>query len=74
MNQLPQVEWHLITPYCSQEQTNGNVLVKPVANRPFIERLSQSRTVITSAGFETCTEAMFLEKKLMVIPIKNQYE
>lgn len=74
MNQLPQVEWHLITPYCSQEQTNGYVLVKPVANRPFIERLPQSRAVITSAGFETCTEAMFLEKKLMVIPIKNQYE
>src|SRR5690625_5873578 len=74
MNQLQQVELHHITPYCSQEQTNGNVLVKPVANRPFIERLSQSRAVITSAGFETCTEAMFLEKKLMVNPIKNQYE
>src|SRR5690625_7737752 len=73
MNQLQQVELHHITPYCSQEQTNGNVLVKPVANRPFIERLSQSRAVITSAGFETCTEAMFLEKNLMVIHIKYQY-
>lgn len=74
LKQLPQVEWHLFTPYCSQEHTDGNVLVKPVMNRPFIESLSRCRGVITSAGFETCAEAMYLEKKLMVIPIKNQYE
>jgi hypothetical protein len=30
--------------------------------------------VVTSAGFETCAEAMYLGKKLLVIPIRNQYE
>lgn len=74
LKQIPQIEWHLFTPFCSHEYTHENVLVKPVMNRPFIESLSQSRGVITSAGFETCAEAMFLEKKLMVIPIKKQYE
>jgi uncharacterized protein (TIGR00661 family) len=30
--------------------------------------------IITGAGFETPAEALFLGKKLMVIPIKGQYE
>ena len=30
--------------------------------------------IITGAGFETPAESMFLGKKLMVIPIKGQYE
>ena len=30
--------------------------------------------IITSAGFETPAEALFLGKKLLAIPIKGQYE
>ena len=30
--------------------------------------------VICNAGFETCAEAMYLGKKLLAVPIKNQYE
>jgi len=33
-----------------------------------------SAGVITGAGFETPAEALHLQKKLMVIPIRGQYE
>ena len=69
-----QVRWEVFSPDCDSEQTTNNVTVRPVGNQPFLEILESSIGVITSAGFETSAEAIFLGKKLMVVPIKNQYE
>ncbi|MEX0661290.1 MAG: glycosyltransferase family protein [Balneolaceae bacterium] len=69
-----EVEWHIFSPLCKQEYIKQNVIVKPVGNLPFLESVENSLGVMTSAGFETCAEAMYLKKKLMVLPIKNQYE
>lgn len=72
--QCPQVHWHLFSPNCDEAYEKGNVSVRPVGNTSFLNSMKNSIGVITSAGFETCAEAMFLGKKLLVIPIKNQYE
>lgn len=40
----------------------------------FADELIDCSIVITSAGFETPAEALYLSKKLAVIPIKGQYE
>ena len=52
----------------------GNTVFLPVSNRGFTESMINSRAVITGAGFETPAEALHLQKKLMVIPIRGQYE
>jgi uncharacterized protein (TIGR00661 family) len=36
--------------------------------------MAQSEGVLCGAGFETPAEALFMKKKLLVIPMKNQYE
>jgi uncharacterized protein (TIGR00661 family) len=72
--QCTEVNWHLFSPDCNSEIRERNVTVYPVGNRPFLESMKSSIGVITSAGFETCAEAMYLNKKLLVIPIQNQYE
>ncbi len=36
--------------------------------------MASSNGVLCGAGFETPSEALFLQKKLLVIPMKNQYE
>jgi len=54
--------------------TSGNVTFMPVNNRLFTESMINSAGVITGAGFETPAEALHLQKKLMVIPIRGQYE
>lgn len=72
--QCPQVEWHLFSPLCDEPYQKENIHVKPVGNLSFLESLRSSLGVITSAGFETCAETMFLGKKLLVVPIRNQYE
>lgn len=73
-SQVPQIEWELFSPLCSSSYTQHNVTVHTVGNLPFLKSLESSFGVVTSAGFETCAESIYLGKKLMVIPIKNQYE
>lgn len=68
------VDWHIFSTSCSHEVREGNIWVYPLSNRQFLESFASCRGVITSAGFETCAEAMYLGKKLLAIPIKNQYE
>ena len=51
-----------------------NCLIKPNSIKDFTKSLINCRGIITSAGFETPAEAMFLKKKLMCIPILGQYE
>lgn len=71
---VPQTEWELFSPLCTEPFKTENVTVFPVGNLPFLESLRSCHGVLTSAGFETCSEAMFLGKKLFAVPIRNQYE
>ncbi len=72
--QCKKTEWHIFSPLCDEEYHKDNVWVRPVGNEPFLKSIESSHGVLTGAGFETCAEAMYLGKKLLAIPIKNQYE
>jgi uncharacterized protein (TIGR00661 family) len=54
--------------------TLGNITVFPIASGEFIRSMSSSEGVLCGAGFETPAEALYLGKKLLVIPMKGQYE
>jgi uncharacterized protein (TIGR00661 family) len=51
-----------------------NVSIQPIDNEKFIKSMAQSAGVLCGAGFETPAEALFMKKKLLVIPMKSQYE
>jgi predicted glycosyltransferase len=46
----------------------------PIDNKAFLKSMASSKGVLCGAGFETPAEAMYLGKRLMVIPMKGQYE
>lgn len=71
---IDEVRWEIFSPYCDKPYTHGSVSVFPVGNEPFLQSLEQCLGVLSGAGFETCAESMYLGKKLMVLPIRNQYE
>jgi uncharacterized protein (TIGR00661 family) len=48
--------------------------VYQVENSRFVKSLSSCEGLLSNAGFETPAETLYLGKKLMVIPMKNQYE
>lgn len=52
----------------------GNITYYPVDNHMFNESLISCEGLITGGGFETPAEALFLQKKLVSIPIQSQYE
>ncbi len=52
----------------------GNCYLKPIEKTLFDESLKSCQGVITGGGFQTCSEALYLNKELIVVPIKNQYE
>jgi len=57
-----------------QPVQQGNILFIPVSKHAFNRSLITCKAIITGAGFETPAEAMYLGKKLLVIPIRGQYE
>jgi uncharacterized protein (TIGR00661 family) len=54
--------------------TVGNCEVKPLDNLTFTQDITNCSGVITAGGFQTISEALYLGKKLFVIPIKKQSE
>lgn len=52
----------------------GNICFMPVNNELFTQSLIHCEGIITGAGFETPAEALFLQKKLLCLPIQGQYE
>lgn len=58
----------------SRPVTDGNIQFIPVSKGSFNKSLISCKAILTGAGFETPAEALYLGKKLMVIPIRGQYE
>lgn len=74
LQKFSQVDWHVFSPDCRKPQQLSNVWLRPVSHQKFLESVEMCCGVMTSAGFEMCSEAMFLGKKLLAVPIRNQYE
>ena len=69
------VPWEIFSKHYKGEPfTEGNVRVCRVENSSFVQSLSSCQGLLCNAGFDTPAEALYLGKKLMVIPMKRQYE
>lgn len=73
-NQIPQSKWQIFSKHARSEYEQENVLVRPVNSQAFLESLASCAGLLTGAGFEAPAEALFLGKKLMVVPMRGQYE
>lgn len=72
--QLSAFKFEVFSRQISRPEEHKNVKLLPVNQRLFNESMINSFGVITGAGFETPAEVLHLRKKLMVVPIKGQYE
>ncbi|MFN8286759.1 MAG: glycosyltransferase family protein [Chitinophagales bacterium] len=57
-----------------EEKQIENCIIRPLNNETFTQDITSCSGVITAAGFQTISEALYLGKKLFVIPIKKQSE
>ena len=73
-SRFKEIRWEIFSKHNRQEIKHKNVVIKPISNEAFLESMRTCQGVFCGAGFETPAEALFLDKKLMVIPMKGQYE
>lgn len=66
--------FHIFSKHSKNAYQIKNAQIHPIENTLFLESLLQSKGVITAAGFGTPSEVLFLGKKLLVVPMKNQIE
>lgn len=68
------VEWKVFSKYSKVHVKVKNVEVFPIDESQYLKYFEGCEGILCNAGFETPAEALFMDKKLFVIPIHNQYE
>jgi uncharacterized protein (TIGR00661 family) len=68
------VEWQVFSKHNKQPLRAGGVAVQPINNESFVASMASSAGVLVGGGFEGPAEAMYLGKKVLVIPMHAQYE
>lgn len=63
----------IIYGYDKAEQ-HGNCIFKKRSTEEFLSNLTNCRGVIASAGFSLLSECLYMRKKMLLMPVANQYE
>lgn len=74
LSQFPYIRWQVFSKHCQEAFSFKNIDVRPVDNETFRNSMAAATGVLCGAGFETPAEALFLGKKLLVVPMSGQLE
>jgi uncharacterized protein (TIGR00661 family) len=74
LSRIPDVRWQVFSKHTKSAYHVGGLSVYPVSKQEFSASVSSAKGILCGAGFETPAEALYLEKKLMVIPMQSQLE
>lgn len=74
LSKFSDIQWDVYSKHNKKKFTVKNVTINPIQSDTFVQSMANASGVLCGAGFETPAEALFLGKKLLVIPMKNQYE
>jgi len=74
LSKISGVKWHVFSKHTRKAYHSGKISVYPVNSIEFAASMASSKGVLCGAGFETPAEALFLEKKLMIVPMRSQLE
>ncbi|MEY2596105.1 MAG: hypothetical protein RI965_1377 [Bacteroidota bacterium] len=72
--QLKRFTFHFFSKITDTPIQDENIKIFPIQQKLFNQSLISCHGIITGGGFETPAEALYLGKKLMVVPIAGQYE
>lgn len=67
-------QWQIFSKRTKTAYREGNVQVFPISNEGFNTSLAHCTGLLTGGGFEGPAEALFLGKKVLMIPMRGQYE
>jgi uncharacterized protein (TIGR00661 family) len=68
------IQWQIFSKHTKKTYTEGNCRIRPVSTINFTESFTTCAGIVCGAGFETPAEALQMGKKVLVVPMKHQYE
>jgi uncharacterized protein (TIGR00661 family) len=74
LGRLKKTEFEVFSKHTRKKYHKDNIRFFPVNGEQFAGSMLNASGVICNAGFTTASEALFMGKKLLVIPMKRQYE
>ena len=74
LSRVAGVQWQIFSKRQKTPYQSENVHIFPVNNEAFNTSLASCGGLLTGGGFEGPAEALFLQKKVLMIPMKGQYE
>ncbi|ADO69979.1 MJ1255/VC2487 family glycosyltransferase [Stigmatella aurantiaca] len=58
----------------TEDQVEGNLTYRPFSEKGFIEDLRTARAVVAGGGYTLMSEAVYLHKPVLSIPVEGQFE
>lgn len=74
LQRFSDIKWRVFSKHALTRYKLGNISIEPVNGATFDQALAACSGIFCAAGFGLTSEALFLNKKLLVIPMRNQYE
>tara|TARA_B100000575_G_scaffold222309_1_gene182716 strand:+ start:3567 stop:4565 length:999 start_codon:yes stop_codon:yes gene_type:complete len=75
INQLPQNnKWTIFSPNEKFNRVISNIDVLPLSEELFLEKFASCYGIVCAGGFATTSEAIFLGKPMLVVPVEAQIE
>lgn len=74
LHRFKTVEWQVFSKHNKEAFQFEHITIAPIENDAFLKSLASCSAALLGAGFEGPAEALYLNKKLMVVPMQRQYE
>jgi uncharacterized protein (TIGR00661 family) len=74
LGKLPNICFDVFLPGINTLEICGNITFYPIDQQNYRAHLLKNKALLTTAGFEATSEAMYLGKMVMTFPIPNHYE
>jgi uncharacterized protein (TIGR00661 family) len=68
------VQWQIFSKRQKTSHKEDNIQIFPVSNEAFNKSMASCEGLLTGGGFEGPAEALYLKKKVLMIPMTGQYE
>jgi uncharacterized protein (TIGR00661 family) len=74
LGKLPHIHFDVFSSEINIAEVYGNISFYPINQENYRTHLIKNKALLTTAGFEATSEAMYLGKMIMTFPIPNHYE
>ena len=74
LSQIKEVKWQIFSKRQKTPYQSENIQIFPVNNEAFNKSMASCEGLLTGGGFEGPAEALYLKKKVLMIPMSGQYE